>query len=128
MRLLLMIPAVMLMFSNIPFFYQMNMDEQNDEQEVQACCNNDEGMEGVCHSAPTCDHSSKTCDHSSKKCCDNEEPSCVCILCFQYSAPNQLLLKYNFSFKQPGPDFNLFKSLNWKNPFISIPWQPPDKV
>ena len=122
LKFLLIIPAIFLFLSNIPFIQRMDMEEMMSITPDEGCCMKKGNMEGICLRPPAEQEKSKNEDCR----IPGGEKSCVCICCFQYAAPEQSIIK--FSDKEI-PLFTTYSGIlaqHWADPFLSRPWQPPD--
>jgi hypothetical protein len=61
-------------------------------------------------------------------CKANTQPTCICICCFQYSAPAPVIEDFQFTISDISSKFTGFIALKWSNPPPPAPWQPPDIV
>jgi hypothetical protein len=120
-RYLLLIPALFLFFSNVPFVQQMRMEEMKKTSTTKGCCEKNGSVEGVCHKAADAQHQGQQ-----KGNCEKSESTCICIFCFQYSAPEQTIIKFDSKDFSSSSDYNFPREQHWLDPYISAPWQPPD--
>ena len=146
MRLLLFIPVLVLFLSNVPFVQEMKMDEamtmMQDEETcpAQKKCGKNENLKGICEKQETsCDQQS-TCSEeeinsttnkdlvNDNKCCQKTETTCVCICCFQFAAPVQVVPEFKFDCSVNSNTPPAFIVGYIKDPHIGAPWQPPDFV
>jgi len=121
MRYFYVIPALLLFLSNIPFVQQMRMEEMKKMSIAKTCCEKRGNMEGTCHKGDKEQHSTK---HRGG--CEKPESSCICVCCFQYTAPEHTQIifdcaKFSFAIK-----YNIPPQPHWLDPYISAQWQPPD--
>jgi len=115
----LLIPACILFLSNIPFVQQMKMEKPVVKE--KCCKKKTENLMESCHK-PKDEKSTR------KECCNKTETTCVCICCFQFAAPGPITPKFDFIQKNKDKLFSAFHNTRWKDPFVSIPWQPPDMI
>jgi hypothetical protein len=140
MRLLLFIPVLVLFLSNVPFIQKMPFakavamiakGETCGQQ--KECSRHNENLQG------NCDLEGSGCEHSSEEntkiggtgdddCCQKTESTCVCICCFQFAAPVQVIAEFKFNCSSNSNISALFIVGHVKNPYIAAPWQPPDGV
>ncbi|HYE56751.1 MAG TPA: hypothetical protein VD996_18015 [Chitinophagaceae bacterium] len=120
MRILLLIPALLLFLSNIPFVHKMEMKKELAAQNKTGCCKKKQSMESKCKM----DHPPK----AKEKCSMQRESTCICICCFQFAAPDQFASRMQFGIDIPQLSLPEYYLQHWKNPLLSLPWQPPDPV
>ena len=97
MRYLLLIPALLLFLSYIPFVRKVEVKEM-------ACCKKMKS-EGKCM---------------------KQDASCIAIGGFQYIAPDQISEKLQFGIDINLGELPGYIQHNWNDPQLSAPWQPPD--
>ena len=122
MRFLLLIPAIFLFLSNIPFIQEVNMDSMKEMLATDECCMNHGNMEGVCQKPATSKKDSKE-EHCPQS---KTESTCTCICLFQFAAPEQILLKFDDNLYSINTVHHSMIDQHWIDPFITGPWQPPD--
>ncbi|HEY0678398.1 MAG TPA: hypothetical protein VGD17_08930 [Chitinophagaceae bacterium] len=146
MRFFLIIPAMLLFLSNIPFIHKMDMKEMMASMKKEGCCKSEQSSKpaesGSCHN----DESAKSCkmesesqispvssedqedpgDGEQKECGMQTATSCVCICCFTFAAPDQPDAKLLFGCSDTQQMLADYFQKNWKDPHLAIPWQPPD--
>ena len=128
LKFLLIIPAIFLFLSNIPFIQERSMKSMLSTMDKEDCCMKNGNMEGVCHKPPTDKQQSKKEGCSTDEDCSQPktETTCICICCFQFFAPEQNFVRFdNKLFSHPTIHTGLIDQ-DWKDPFLSAPWQPPD--
>ena len=143
MKWLLVIPSLMLFLSNVSFTVEMKMPEKSGMAISEGCHRNGsctgempdncpmqsmvlQGGEPMC--AMKVKNGPCKQDGPSSKPCKNSEPTCICILCFQYSAPAPILEDFQLAIADLSSNYTGFLSLKWKDPHLAAPWQPPDLV
>ena len=117
MRYLLLIPALTLFLSYIPFVHKMEMKEMMVTMKKSGCCKKTAKTQ-------SCHKNNDTAANKGK--CAKQDASCVCICCFQYAAPAQLTVKLQFGIDIAQLEPAGYVQHNWKNAQLSAPWQPPD--
>jgi hypothetical protein len=139
MRFLLVIPAFLLFLSNVPFIHKMDREEMMAVMKKDGCCRKSESKKGSCGAAAMKEEKS-SCgkQEQSKKCSSDDkgemqcgmqnESTCICICCFQFAAPDQLSNRFQFGYDDLQQSLAVYLQLNWKDPLLSLPWQPPDGV
>lgn len=126
MRFLVIIPAFLLLFSNVYFIEKMPMEKMMASiKPKEGCCEQKDKMHHSCMMEKQ-DESMIPCK-SSPKGCQQPEPTCICTFCFQFTGLAQM---NSFQFtpiialkSQTG-----YLELRRANPHIASPWQPPDIV
>jgi len=84
------------------------------------CCKKKEAMQ------KKCGHSS---DADTKKECNMQnESTCICICGFSFAAPDQIGSKLQFGADALKQSLQEYYLQQWKDPLLSLPWQPPDVV
>src|SRR2546421_4471949 len=96
------------------------MDVASEMQKKHGCCMENKSMAGTCHKPPAEKQKTK------KDCCPKAETTCICLCCFQFAAPGQVAIKFYFKAIQLLHSYNSQAEQLWKDPFLSVPWQPPD--
>jgi hypothetical protein len=132
-RYFLLIPALVLFLSNIPFVHKMDMKEIVAAMKKSGCCKKEADTKSACDMAEktvsqksSCHKPEKQpCDPDTKK-CDMQDATCVCICCFQYAAPDQVAARLQFGLAIKNSDLAGFLQQHWKDPHLRAPWQPPD--
>jgi hypothetical protein len=156
-KFLLVIPALMLFLSNIPFIHKMDMKEMMAVMKKSGCCKKQQAGEvKACHSEvkapapkPSCGmaaeepaschspgNTSPAPGESAKNLpgapedekCPVQHATCVCICCFQYAAPDQVAAKLQFGLAGNNNNLAGYLQQHWKDPHLTAPWQPPDLV
>ena len=89
---------------------------------TEDCCSKSGNMEGVCHKPPI-EKENKKEQHCPQP---KTESTCICICCFQFAAPDQLLVKFDASNPLLLTNYNTIPDQRWIDPFLAGPWQPPD--
>ena len=111
---------MVLFLSNIPFFHEMKMEEKETcAMEMEACKSGNDGMMKGCHKP-------KEKEKQNKECCAKTETTCICICCFQFASPSPASSKFLIVQSTIQKQYSPYHPSHWKDPFISIPWQPPD--
>ena len=147
MRALLFIPVLVLFLSNVPFIQRIPLEKaiammQDNEicGEQNECSRNNENLEANCTLEESgCDIEESGCDISeaeestvqdpaSDDCCQKTETTCVCICCFQFAAPIQIITEFQFKCSTHSNTSTLYIVGHVKDPHIGAPWQPPDLV
>lgn len=148
MRYFLLIPAMLLFLSNIPFIHKMDVKEMMAAMEEKGCCKKKQASnEGECkmedmqppaepalQHGPSC-HAERNATPPTEKACDDDagkcekpDATCVCVCCFQYAAPDQFTAKMQFGLGDNKYSLSGFIQNNWKDPHLTAPWQPPDSM
>jgi hypothetical protein len=127
MRCLLLIPALLLFMSNIPFIHKMERKEVIAAAKKDGCCKKSDNRKGTCkeEEAPPEKHE-RSCHKEERPCSKQTESTCVCVCCFQFAAPDQLTARPQFNCNQIQQSLAIFLLHNWKDPQLAVPWQPPD--
>lgn len=138
MRLLLFIPAFILFLANIPFQFEMKMEKAVCEKMKDDDCPMKHQMNSKksCHKAdayskPSCHKKPAATDNKNDKenpCDASTGITCVCICCFNYTAPGSTFAAPNFSLIPQENILTGFIHSIWEDPQLSPPWQPPDVV
>ena len=141
MRCFLLIPALVLFLSNIPFVHKMDMKEMMVAVKKDGCCRKPDTSKGSCDKAetkPACGESAEQSKPACKstipsndgerECSKQDASTCVCICCFQFAAPDQLGTKLQFGYSNLKQVLTAYLEQNWKDPQLALPWQPPDLV
>ncbi len=137
MRLLLIIPVLVLFLSNVPFIKTMPLAKaiillKEDETCGQQKCNKqNQNIEASCSAEESiCTEGAEdTSAHQpGDNCCQKTETTCVCIYCFQFAAPIQAIAEFHFKSSLYSNNELLFTVGHVKDPYINVPWQPPDLV
>lgn len=134
MRYLLLIPAVFLFLSNIPFIHKMEMKEMMATVKKDGCCKKSDSPKSSCRmeteEQPAChkpvQQEDQSCQKEERACGKQAASTCVCICCFQFAAPDPVAAKLRFECNGPELVLNSYLLLQWKDPQLAIPWQPPD--
>lgn len=139
MRCLLLIPALVLFLSNIPFIHKMEMKQAVASVKKSGCCKKSENRKGSCKMSekPSCEKPEpatqitatahdNSCHKEERKCSKQTESTCICICCFQFAAPDQLTAKPQFNCNELKQSLAIFLLHNWKDPQLAAPWRPPD--
>lgn len=93
------------------------------------CCRKKDDRKAVCKPAPEKASAKKHCNKDEeKKCGKPANTACVCICCFQFAAPDQLGSRIQFGVSASAASLNEYMALHWKDPMLSLPWQPPDQI
>jgi hypothetical protein len=128
LKFLLIIPALFLFLSNIPFIQERKMETMQAMLAEGDCLGKNGNMEGVCHKPNPTDqhgesnHSSKDEDCSQPR----SETTCICICTFHFVAPEQDIVKFNNDDFLTLPLHSGLVNEDLTDPFLSAPWQPPD--
>jgi hypothetical protein len=88
---------------------------------MKRCCEKNGNIEGVCQKA-----GNDSREDQRKGNCDKPESTCICICCFQYTAPDQTIINFSNDDFSVSNNYNLPREQHWLDPYISAPWQPPD--
>ena len=136
MRLLLFIPTFILFLANIPFEFEVKMEEAVCEamMEEMDCGKDNVDSKSSCHkpevdSKESCHKTASTEEQN-----DKEDPcmatgiTCICICCFQYTAPASGFATIDFNLFPQKITLTGFIHSIWEDPQLSPPWQPPDLV
>ena len=93
---------------------------RNNENNVASCSQEKQG----------CDESIDTTEEEPAKnnCSQKRETTCICIFCFQFAAPIQLMTSFKFSCSKMDRLPFTYIDMPTKDPYIGAPWQPPDFV
>lgn len=143
MKWLLVIPSLMLFLSNVSFTVEVKMTVKSaattsEGYNKKGSCHRNmpkncpmqsivsTGGEMVCAMKAESDPGKQECP--SGKPCKNNEPTCICICSFQYSAPAPIMEDFQFAIADLSSNYTGFLSLKWKDPHLDAPWQPPDLV
>src|SRR4030095_7143579 len=136
MRLLLFIPTIILFLANIPFKMEIKMDEKVCEmmKEEMDCPMKQEASMNSCHKTsdtkPSCHKTQEQKEEKDQKnednTCTDTGITCVCICCFQYSAPANSFTVIDFNLLPQKNSLTGFIHSIWEDPQLSPPWQPPD--
>lgn len=139
MRSLLLIPALLLFLSNIPFIHKMemkamavNVEEHGAQAKKDGCCKKKANRTGTCEMSEeesSCKSSEppaeQPCKPDASK-CSKPDVTCICICCFQCAAPDPLTAKLQFGLAIKDNTLAGYLQQNWKDPQLTAPWQPPD--
>jgi hypothetical protein len=130
MKIFLLIPAFLLFLSNIPFVHTMEMDEaEMVAVKKDGCCRKQDNRKPACKPEPVKASPKKHCGGEEKKECGKPANSaCVCICCFQFAARDQVGARLQFGVSATSNSLTDYLVLHWKDPMLSLPWQPPDMV
>ena len=135
MRLLLFIPTIILFLANIPFKMEIKMDEKVCEmmKDEMDCPMKKAESKSSCHksseSKPSCHKTQEQKDQKNDdSSCMDTGITCVCICCFQYSAPASGSTIIDFNLLPEKISLTGFIHSIWEDPQLSPPWQPPDIV
>ena len=71
-------------------------------------------------------HQPKAPETEEKEYCNKTETTCICIYCFQFASSTPTNSKYVILQSAIKNHYGSYHPSHWKDPFISIPWQPPD--
>ncbi len=127
MRLLLFIPTFILFLANIPFEFEIEMDEAVCEAKMEDmdCGKKARRFKRV----PVIKLQKLPLEQN-----EDENPcmatgiTCICICCFQYTAPASGFTTIDFSLFSQKITLTGFIHSIWEDPQLSPPWQPPDLV
>ena len=136
MRLMLVIPVFILFLSNVPFIQRIPLDKAISRmQDKEACTQQKECSRQHVNLKVNCSKEESDCDATTAEeiihkdnCCQQTETTCVCICCFQFAAPVQVIAEYQFNCCSYSSNAHLFIPGHIKDPYIAAPWQPPDWV
>ena len=95
------------------------MDVAKVMKEKNGCCKKMESMPGSCHLPPQK-------RNANKEGCTKNETTCICFCCFQFAAPPQDAIKFDFNLMALLKSYNRIAEERWNDPYLSVPWQPPD--
>ena len=133
MKYFLVIPALLLFLSNIPFIHTMDREEMMAAMKKDGCCKKSGDSKKTCEPPAKSCHKpakeEKPCkDGKEKQCGMMNESTCICICCFQFAAPDQLGSKFQFGIKDLQQSLAIYLQQTWKDPQLALPWQPPDLI
>lgn len=126
MRFLVVIPAFLLLFSNVYFIEKLPMEKMMTSiKPKEGCCSQKKKMQHTCMMEKQ-DESKIPCKSPSKG-CQQPESTCICTFCLQFTGVAQM------SSFQLIPIIALkrltgYLELKRTNPHLASPWQPPDLV
>jgi hypothetical protein len=121
MRFLLLIPILVLFFSNIPIVKEIPRIAQPFAiHGKKSCCHQETAGEQVC----PIDASSGN-NNSNQSCWPKNENTCLYISFFQIIPSSQPLPEYLFLSDAFPPEYSTFSNINWKDPYLSLPIKPP---
>ena len=139
MRFFLIIPVLVLFLSNVPFVQKIPLEkalsimrENETCGKERKCGRTSENTDMDCSlEKSTC---GKTCSQekfiidTASECCPDTETTCVCIYCFQYTAPVHVITEYKFNCEISSRTAPIFIVGLIKDQYIGAPWQPPDTI
>lgn len=126
MRLLLLIPALLLFLANVSFVKKIPAAEMMGKAKKEGCCKKEKAthMSGCGNTSE--DLQEDNSDETGKQC--QKESTCFCVCVFQFTAPAQSLPEFNFTSQSNTVMHSSMHEYYWKNPYIVVPWQPPDFI
>jgi hypothetical protein len=137
MRSLLLIPALLLFLSNIPFIHKMDMKAMAKHvapAKKNGCCKKQANLNSGCmmsegKTGSSCksgkSRAEQPCKPDAAKCA-KQDATCISVCCFQCAAPDQLTSKLQFGLAIKDNALAGYLQQNWKDPQLTAPWQPPD--
>ncbi|MGB8192806.1 MAG: hypothetical protein WCF67_12840 [Chitinophagaceae bacterium] len=133
MRYILLIPALFLFLSNIPFIHKMDMKEAMAKMKKDGCCKKADSRKGSCRMSDenaSCSRppvqKEEPCKKTEGSCAKQAESTCVCICCFQFAAPAPIGTNLQFQCNSLEKALSSYLLQHWKDPQLAVPWQPPD--
>ena len=140
MRFLLIIPVLVLFLSNVPIIQKMPLAEavvmmaRNEGCAKQKeCSRNSENLKASCSAEESdcdkdCKEKNKAMDPDTQNSCEKTATSCICIYCFQYAAPINIITEYTFNCSFSSNTAHAFIPARIGDPHTCAPWQPPERV
>lgn len=128
MRFLLIIPALLLFLSNIPFMQRMDMGAP---AKKSGCCKKKEASKGTCHmqdEKPQQKENSCHKEDQDRKCSKQTESTCVCTCFFHFTAPDQIVARPQFNCNSVQQSLAVYFLHHWKDPHLAVQGQPPDQL
>ena len=137
MRPFLLIPVLILFLSNVPFVQQISMEGMIPGD--RSCSQHKECATYVENPGVSCSMEERGCEGNlpdestapgspESSCCQQTGTTCVCIICFQYSAPINSITEYLFNYSSQARSIQAYLIDHIQDPHIAAPWQPPDIV
>ncbi|MBC7903644.1 MAG: hypothetical protein H7Y27_09480 [Gemmatimonadaceae bacterium] len=139
MRLFLVIPAFVLLLSNIPFIKVMDMETvrvclksilektcaKQAAEKVKSHCQKD-ALNSSCRQSRTKAEPATDIPAGKPAGCVPSETSCVCICGFQILAPLVGDKLTSVHWEEITASYSSFRDISWQDPLLAMPVQPPD--
>lgn len=113
LKLLLVIPVLAVLLSNVPVQVEMVVTET---PAVSGCGD----MEEMMCFMPEQD------SEDEKGCCRDKESRCTVMCCYQLAAPVQQADRFRFGLQSETSPRGVYVEQFWTNPYIGGPLRPPD--
>jgi hypothetical protein len=124
MRFLVLIPALALLLSNIPFIHEMPLEEEMAMVKEGKGCSMQIGVPVERSCVPG--NSTENSGTKAKGCCNRTETTTTCICLFTFTAPVHEIKTFQFDAVHNISRRTGYLELKWNDPHIDSPGQPPD--